>query len=355
MNTKRALTFFAAIATCSLCTAYPGEGKVLSDRAYENYQKGKYDQAEELYKEASEKSPSEEDALKFNEGSAKIKNGKFSEAVENFKAVYREDDPKFNASARYNAGIAHHLLAHKAQEAVSKAGANAGGAASTARDTSIDELKAAIEDYRNAMKNAPTDMNSKYNYELAQRELNELLRQKEQEQQQQNKQNKDQQNQKQNQNQNQKNSSQSQQNNKQNSQQSDQQNQQDKNQNDQQKQQDKNNDADSQDKSEQNKKDQQKQQQKNGTQPTPTPNPTPQPTPSSDQNKQQQANNGNKQANQQPQSGSGTQNDEDVPIGEMSPKDVERLLNSLPDENKEAVQKFLQGDQRPQREMENDW
>lgn len=350
--TTMLLSTFAPAAA----VAYPGEAKVLSDKALKSYEASQFEKAEELYEKAAEKAPGDPDTIKFNLGTSQIKAGKFAKAIEAYKAVFDEKSPHLNASARFNAGYAHHMLSKKALEAT----ANAPGmedAASAARDTAIKELELAIDDYRSAMLAAPQERDIKHNYELAWKELEELKRQKEQEQQseqQDKQQNQDQQKQDQQQQQQQQQNDADSQQEQQQQQQQDQQKKEEEQKQQEQQQQDQQ--QGEQEKKDQQKKDEQKQkeqEQQPGDKPEPkaTPTPTPGPKPGEEKKPEDQ---------QQPgDSGSGDAKDQqqqqEVPIGEMSPQDVERLLNSLPDGSQEALQRFLQGDPQPQREMENDW
>ena len=84
--------------------AYPGEARVLAERALKEYRAGKFEEAAKLYDEAVKLAP-ELAELKLNLGSASYKQGKSERAVESFKGVFDEMNPALTAAARYNMGV----------------------------------------------------------------------------------------------------------------------------------------------------------------------------------------------------------------------------------------------------------
>ncbi|MCX8037865.1 MAG: tetratricopeptide repeat protein [Candidatus Sumerlaeia bacterium] len=91
--------------------------------------------------------------------------------------------------------------------------------------------------------------------------------------------------------------------------------------------------------------------------------PTPQPEqPKPDEQKKdepQKGDQGTSQPKEQEQPTSGTGEGQAAPqppkIGEMSPEDVERILNSLPEQNADDMRRFLMPRGRPDYRIEKDW
>lgn len=321
-------------------TAYPGEANVLSSEALNKYKAGDYAKAQDLYTQAEAKDPKRPE-LKFGLGSSLFKDGKIEKAIESFKSVFDQTNKNLNASSRFNTGVAHHTLARKAMDEMQKssgagASAGAGDAAKAARDTAIEKLEAALPEYKSAIIGATTDRDMKFNYELARRELDELKRQKQQEEQQQNQQNKqDQKNQKDQQQQKP-------------DQKKDDQNKQQQNQKDKQDQKDQKNpqqqNQDQKKDQKDNKPDQQQPDQKQD-----------QKDDKSDEQKPQDGKNNKQDKQQQPKDCKDESDKQDTPVGEMSPQDVERLLNSLPPEDQKALQRFYNQKFQTPDNMERDW
>jgi Ca-activated chloride channel family protein len=131
-------------------------------RANEAYEKGDYAVAEQAYLEAIRETP-DDARLYFNLGNSLAQQGKFDEAVtafEKFKDM--SDSPEDRSKADYNIG---NIFGNQ------------------------EKWDKAAEQFRQSLRQNPTDPEAKYNYELA----NRLLQEQEQEQQQQ--QDQDQQNQ----------------------------------------------------------------------------------------------------------------------------------------------------------------
>ncbi len=112
----------------------------------------------------------------------------------------------------------------------------------------------------------------------------------------------------------------------------------------------------------QNQQQQQKQQEQpkqndGGTSPTPQPE---QPNPDEQKKDEpQKGDQGTSQPKEQEQPTSGTAEGQAAPepakIGEMSPEDVERILNSLPEQNADDMRRFLMPRGRPDYRIEKDW
>ncbi len=350
--------------------AWPGEANLLAREAQKQYQSGDFKKAEDLYGQAAEKAPNAPE-LKLNLGNAQYQAGKQEKALESFKGVYDEKKPGLNADAKFNAGVVRQNLAAKAVEELQKASDPAsaaatapGGASKTAGaekpplDRAIERLEQALGDYRSAILSNSADPDMKFNYELASRQLEELLRRKQQQQQQQQQQNQDKDQKDQDKNQ---------------QQQQQQQNQdkkdQDKNQQQQQNQQDqKNQDKDQQQKQDQEQKDQKEQK---GQQDEPKPeqgenkdqksDPKEQDKPKPekpDEGKEQEPKDQKEGEPKDPRDARGASDpnkQQPVKPGEMSPEDVDRLLNSLPDSDLRALQRFYNNNPNTRGSMEKDW
>lgn len=358
-HTSYAALGLLILAASSRVQAFPGETKYLASKALKEYEAGNYDQAANLYTQAAKKSP-DSSVLKYDLGATYLKSGNLPKALETFKSVFDPKDVNLNAAARYNAGLANHTTARKAMEAVTKAD-HSDKAYLAARDTAMKSLQTASEDYRAAILSSPYDNDIKYNYELAQRELQQLQeeQQREQQQQQQQQQKDQQQQQSKDQQKDQQQQQQKQDQQKQDQQKQDQQQQQ------QQQQQQKQDQQQDQQKNQQ----QQQQQPQNGDQQKDDPQKQDKQDqgdkPKDDQQQKDQQKPGDQQQqpkqgdpkDQKDQEGSGKQGpqQEMTPEGEMSPQDVERLLNSLPPEDREALQRFYQVKPRAPQDMERDW
>lgn len=357
----RCLTVVCALALAATAHAYPGEYAVLAEKAREAYNRGDFTEAMRLYGEALRDRPNDA-RLKLNMGTAQLKHEEPDKALESFSGVYDETDATLGARARYNAGVLRH---NRAREAVrGMAEAQDADARRKARETAIATLKETLGEYQSAIISGQGHLDEsllndmRFNHELAQRELDELLRQPPESPSQQNQQQDDQQDDQQ----------QSQQG------QQGQQDQQPQNQNQDQSGQQKNQDQQQQDKQEQaesGQQDEQSQDQqqqagqserkegeqeqgkpeegKNGQpQPTPPPTPTPGPTATPPPG-------ATPPPTGQPQNAGNPGNQSAEPPPEMTPDDVERLLNSLPDNDQKCLQRFYGNNPRPDRQMEKDW
>lgn len=253
----------------------------------------KYEEALEKYRSAQVESPESPD-LYFNIANALQRQGKHEEAIETYEKVYSRERPSLGAWAAYNIGVAQY------RQAEQKIGTQE-------YQEALKQLEACMESNRDAMKMDPEDPDPKYNYEQAKRKWKEVLdalkkqmeEQKKQQQQDKNQQNKDDQQQ---------------------DQQPDQQQQDDEKKDQQQKDDEKKDQQQDQEK----KKDGQQQQ--------------------DDQN-QDQASSPTAQPQQaQPQQ-----------IGEMTPEEAERILNSLPEQNAEDLRRFQMKGMPRGRSFLKDW
>ncbi|PKO20154.1 hypothetical protein CVU37_01455 [candidate division BRC1 bacterium HGW-BRC1-1] len=340
------ITALAAVAGA----AFPGEVSLKANKAKEAYEAGNFEEAARLYEEAIKIDPNDP-RLKFNLGLSNFKEGKPDKALEQLTGVYDENNLGLVTRSRAGAGLVEQHQAREALEGLQNSQTQGAENAKDATEKTISLLKSSLEKYREALTMGQTVLSEQnlndtsYNYEVARRQLEDLLKKQEEEKkQQQQDQKDDQQKDDQQQQQDQK----DQQQNKEDQQNQDQE-QKDQQQQDQQNQQKKDEqkgkDGDQQKDEQQDQKDQ-KDEQPEG-QPTPTPGPTPQATPPPNAtpppDKGDDATAGNPD----------TQSPEQPP--EMSKEDVERLLNGLPDNDREALQRFY-GNQKPTNErMEKDW
>lgn len=148
---KFSVLFFALVLglLVSAATADPPRE---ANRAYE---RGDFEQAETLYKEAIEANPNDA-RLRFNLGNALAQQGKFEEATrayESFRAMAQTPNEK--AMADYSLGNIQ-----AAQQ----------------------EWQQAMEQYREALRKAPDDPDAMYNYEYAMRQMQEEQQQENQDQ-----------------------------------------------------------------------------------------------------------------------------------------------------------------------------
>ena len=353
--------------------AYPGEVSVKANEAKEAYEKGNFEEAARLYDEAIKLDPNDP-RLKMNLGLTNFKEGKPDKALEQLSSVYDENDVGLVARSRTGSGL---VVQHQARETLETSQkdqeAKSGTDGKDAKEQTIALLKSSLEKYREglvmgqAALNEQTLNDTRYNYEIARRQLEELLKKQEEEKQQQQDQQQNQQDQK---DQQQKDQQQNQQDQKDQKQQQDQKDQ--KSKEDQQKQEQEQKDQQQkQDQQNQQQQDQQKQDEQKGEQgepkkdekpegqptptpspngqpsPTPTPAPTPQATPPPnatpppDKGDEATGGNPNSQSPEQPQ--------------EMSKEDVDRLINGLPDNDREALQRFYGNQKQSNERMEKDW
>lgn len=168
------LLFSFILCIDSLCSADEVYSK--NRKANELYKKGKYDEALKLYEDALLLSPADQ-KLKMNKGSALYKLGDYDKAEESYNEALSLKDQKTRADAYYNMG---NILFKKAEQIQQQ------------------DLQAAQEKYKSALNNyvksldlSPSNIDAKWNLQLAHQKIKELQQQQQQQQQQQNQQNKD--------------------------------------------------------------------------------------------------------------------------------------------------------------------
>ena len=125
-----------------------------SAEALEHYQRGEYDQALQLYRDALLDRPDAPE-LHFNVGDVLFKRGEYDQAVREFEQVLRAEEQQIQAQAHYNMG--NSFFEQQAFEQ-------------------------AIAAYKRALELAPADEDAKVNLELAVEKLEEQQEQEQQEQ-----------------------------------------------------------------------------------------------------------------------------------------------------------------------------
>lgn len=349
---------------------YPGESYVRSREALQKFHAGEFDQASQLYEEAAEANP-QNNQIQFNLGAAAAKAGKTTEAKESLGKVYDPENPILNSYAQYGITTLDHREIRKVIADNKTEWAEAAAEGSAPKDDiqqAVDRLEKIIESYKQTILVQPGDMDMKANYELAKKdleELDELLKENEQQQQQQQpeQQQENQQEQQHQQNQGEEQEEgegqqeqgeqgqdegeqgeepQDQQENQQEGEQGQQEDQQQQPEGEQQdEQQGEQQQGESENQNQGQQQDQEGELDPEGTPaPTPTPTPTPQGTPQPGQDQ-----------------GSGPEQEaqgDPVPIGQMNPTDVDRLLNTLPPENQQALQ-LMMGAPTEKQDLEHDW
>jgi len=383
--------------------AYPGEAFVKSRDGLQNYNSGEFDKSIEDYKQALAHDP-DNPLLAYNLGAALARAGKNDEARETFGKVYDPANTRLNSIARYGmATLTHRALRKDIADNKKKWEQELALGKPEARQAvqaNIDKLKHVAGEYKQVIRDGVEDLDVKVNYELVKRdiaELEKLLKDNEQKQKQQqpneqqqknDEQKKDQQKsgqQDQQQDNKQKDKGQQKEDQKQQNGQQDQKEGQNKDQQQQNqnkpgdKQKDQQKQPGDQNKPENGNQDQQKNPQgQNGNQqsqqpqpdnqgkPTPTPAPNGTPTPAPGPNGKPSPTPGpsptpfpegtpagGQPGDQNGEAGPGGKG-EKVPVGQMSKSDVDRLLNTLPPENQQALQ-LMMGAPTQQQDMKNEW
>lgn len=110
------------------------------------YEKGEFDEALKVYKDALLKSP-ESPHLHYNIGNALYQKRKFKDAAEEYQKALRSDQPLIQEQTFYNLGNSAYRQ---------------------------DKLTDAIEFYKKALQLKPDDMDAKYNLEFVRKKLKEM-------------------------------------------------------------------------------------------------------------------------------------------------------------------------------------
>ena len=121
----------------------------------------KYDEALEKYRSAQVESP-ESPHLYFNIADALQRQGKFDDAVAEYRKVYSREQPWLGSWAFYNIGVCQY---RQAEQAVG----------TQDYQKALGLLEQCMESNREAMKVSPADEDPKFNYEQAKRKWKEVL------------------------------------------------------------------------------------------------------------------------------------------------------------------------------------
>ncbi|MCG8429739.1 MAG: VWA domain-containing protein [Candidatus Omnitrophica bacterium] len=143
--------------------AHAASDATIVSRGNSLYNKARYDQALEVYRQGIEQSP-ESEVLHFNAGAAAYKNGEYQAAGASFERVLLSDDERLEADARYNLGGARYMAGRALKEEdISQA---------------VASLEEALSYYKGALEFDHRDEDARFNYEFVKRELDELKEQR---------------------------------------------------------------------------------------------------------------------------------------------------------------------------------
>ncbi len=364
-----------------LCAAIPMLPEIKSKSALKAFNAGQFSQAKELYSEALKDSNKQlAPALNYNIATSSSRMGETTQPISQYMQVYDPKNHILNANAMFNAGVslatsesqtihrsldeAKAILNDKSIQALANATSEtkmqqlqqlqqssaAVQKALSAVTSSQESNRKIAELWRHSLIENSRDTDAKHNAEITQLIESELNKDKEelemllamlQPPPQTNQDEDDQQEQQKDQNQNEDNKNDENQKNDNSQDQNKQQDQDKEKQADQ-----KNND----DKSETNKQDQQQQEEKKNEADRAEQDEKQQ---EESENKEKQSDN-NSMKNASPANNKSQQH-EQVKIGEMSKQDVQRLLNALPDDKTDVMQRLLNVYKSSSQEPEKDW
>ena len=178
---RRAQSLRPAAATALALFALPAVLHASPQTAERAYEKGKFEKAQQEYKQAAEKNP-DAPVLQFNLGAAAYKAGEYEKAAPAFQKTLQTDELEVQQLAYYNLGNTQFRLG---QQTVQEK-----------PEETIKTWQEALQSYEAALKLNPNDADAKYNRDLVKKKLEELQKQQQQKQdQQQQQQQQDQQNQ----------------------------------------------------------------------------------------------------------------------------------------------------------------
>jgi Ca-activated chloride channel homolog len=141
------------------------------------YQKGKFSEAETLYKKALEKKPHKPELL-FNTATAAYKTGHFSESMDGFQKALNTDQIPLQQEAFYNLGNAQYRIGQQTEKTDPK--------------STIQSWQNALHSYEGALQLKSDDKDARFNYELVKKNLEKLQKEQPKEQEKEKDQNKDQ-------------------------------------------------------------------------------------------------------------------------------------------------------------------
>lgn len=169
---KRKLLFIALIAFVSLMTisesVYASQSGLVK-KANKLFSQENYDDSIEKYTKALEKDP-ESDIINFNLGTAYYKREHYQKAEEHLQKALLSEEPAVKQKAHYNLG---NTFFKRGIELIEK---NPQGA--------IFRLENAVKQYEQAVLQDGEDEDAKFNFQYAQKKIEELKKKQEQEQQQ---------------------------------------------------------------------------------------------------------------------------------------------------------------------------
>lgn len=151
-----------------------------TDKAENDYKSGKYDEALQHYREATEMQPNRSD-LQYNRGDAAYKAGDYNEAEEAFRKTLETPDLGLQEKTYYNLGNAQYQHGETMVKADTK--------------RTIHLWEQALHSYESALK-LKNSADTQYNYDVVKKKLEQLKQQQQQQQQQQNQNNQSQPNKK---------------------------------------------------------------------------------------------------------------------------------------------------------------
>lgn len=138
-------------------------------RAYRDYRNGNFKDAKNEYERLLEKKP-DDPKLNYNAGAAAYRAGEYDTAVKAFSNATKAPELDLQALAYYNLGNANFRL----------------GSAQETPDKKMALWHQAVQNYESAMKLNPQDADAKFNHELVKKQLEELKKQQQQEKQEKN-------------------------------------------------------------------------------------------------------------------------------------------------------------------------
>lgn len=165
---RRPRPMMETAALLVLCVLVSGFGVGDLERGNRLYREGRYEEAVAAYRGALEDGEGTPE-LHYNLGTALLALGRYSEAERHLQLALRDVDPELRRRTYYNLGNRHLRAARENSDAQAQ----------------IQQLGAAIEAYKHALRLAPDDVDAKWNLELAQRKRDEQEQQQPDPQQQQ--------------------------------------------------------------------------------------------------------------------------------------------------------------------------
>ena len=171
-----------------ICSGFTDSYRSDIKDANKNFETGDYEQSLKKYMDIDVEHPGDP-LVEYNIGSALYKQERFDEAIEHFEKAILDSGQELKAQANYNIGNSLYQQGIQSESAGKL-------------DESIEKMKNAVEYYKQALHNDSSDADAKYNIEFVQQEIKRILnkikdQQQNQDQQQQQKQNQQQQEQQQ--------------------------------------------------------------------------------------------------------------------------------------------------------------